>query len=103
MIHVLDLNKTCSACPSQWEGKTEDGRDFYARYRWGILRVTLRSGAVSEETLNEETVYQQSFGGGLDGYMKTADLKQHLAEIFTFAAPRPFLVRKEEEKVKEKL
>lgn len=32
---VQDDKKTCSACPTQWEGTLKDGRSFYFRYRWG--------------------------------------------------------------------
>lgn len=35
------VRQTCSACPSQWEGTTEDGRSVYVRYRWGNLTVGL--------------------------------------------------------------
>jgi len=36
---VVALNKTCFACPAQWEGTLEDGRTIYARYRSGALSV----------------------------------------------------------------
>lgn len=32
---VVTLEKTCTACPAQWEGKLKDGRALYARYRAG--------------------------------------------------------------------
>jgi len=40
MIKVVELTQTCSACPSQWSGVTEDGRDIYVRYRWGHLWIS---------------------------------------------------------------
>ena len=36
-IVVTELRKTCDACPSQWEGRTADGRHIYIRYRFGDL------------------------------------------------------------------
>lgn len=32
-IVVASAARTCSACPAQWEGVTDDGRQVYARYR----------------------------------------------------------------------
>ncbi|WP_028058300.1 hypothetical protein [Candidatus Solirubrobacter pratensis] len=40
-VEITDLEQTCWACPSQWEGKLADGRHVYIRYRWGFLRVTV--------------------------------------------------------------
>jgi hypothetical protein len=37
MVVLTELHQTCGACPSQWKGTAEDGRRFYARYRWGWL------------------------------------------------------------------
>lgn len=34
---VTSLKKTCTACPSQWDGTLDDGRVLYARYRWGYV------------------------------------------------------------------
>jgi hypothetical protein len=36
---LVALTKTCTACPSQWEGILEDGRAVYARYHHGELSV----------------------------------------------------------------
>ena len=41
MFCVAQLTHACIACPSQWEGKTDDERPFYVRYRWGVLTVQL--------------------------------------------------------------
>lgn len=48
MTRVVQLTKTCGACPTQWEGKLEDGRMIYFRYRSG--RCTLD---VSESPTND--------------------------------------------------
>jgi len=31
--NMIEKHRTCMACPSQWEGKLDDGRMFYMRYR----------------------------------------------------------------------
>lgn len=38
-LTLTELEKTCQACPSQWEGRLDDGRHVYVRYRWGTLQV----------------------------------------------------------------
>ena len=40
-ILIAELTQTCHACPSQWEGKTTDGKRFYARFRHGAWRIDL--------------------------------------------------------------
>ena len=32
-INPFRLEKTCTACPAQWEGFTDTGREVYIRYR----------------------------------------------------------------------
>jgi hypothetical protein len=39
MIRVTEIRNTCSACPSQWEGLTDDEQVVYIRFRWGHLSV----------------------------------------------------------------
>ncbi len=41
MITIKTIKKTCTACPAQWEGTTDDGREVYVRYRFGHLSVAL--------------------------------------------------------------
>ena len=36
---LTELEQTCGMYPSQWEGKTTDGRFVYIRYRHGELSV----------------------------------------------------------------
>lgn len=38
-IKVVSLTQTCEACPSQWDGLTDDNRQVYVRYRFGSLTV----------------------------------------------------------------
>lgn len=77
-IVVTELTQTCPSCPSQWEGKTEDGRAVYIRYRSGILQVGLgrdMNAAVEAAVLGEsgDSGWERILGGRLDGYLN-ADL-----------------------------
>src|SRR6266576_2343055 len=47
MFKVATIERTCTAFPAQWHGMTDDGRQIYARYRWGWLSVRL--GEIGDE------------------------------------------------------
>ncbi|MCA1480782.1 hypothetical protein, partial [Bradyrhizobium sp. NBAIM08] len=51
-IQIVRLEQTCGACPSQWEGVTDDGRVVYIRYRWGAL--TAGAGYTLDEAVDAE-------------------------------------------------
>lgn len=72
---VIELRRTCFACPSQWEGATEDGEHVYIRYRWGFLSAQV----------GNEDVYSASHGDGLDGNMSDEDMQQALSNVLRFA------------------
>jgi hypothetical protein len=37
LLKVAKAKRTCIACPSQWDIWLEDGRQLYARYRFGYF------------------------------------------------------------------
>ena len=81
MIVVVDAWCTCIACPSQWEGVTNDGKWVYARYRWGVLYVQV---GTDRADFRGEIVFQGTFGNSLDGYMKYSRLKELTKEVITW-------------------
>ena len=74
MIKVVDLNMTCFACPSQWEGMTEEGFYVYIRYRWGYLSVSV----------GREDVYGKRIGDSYDGVLDDEGMKFALRDIMEF-------------------
>ena len=38
-MRIVELTQTCSAAPSQWDARLDDGRVVYIRYRHGALSV----------------------------------------------------------------
>jgi hypothetical protein len=72
-ILIESLIMTCSACPSQWEGKTDDDRNVYIRYRWGRLTVQFGIGE-GGKGVNGEYVLKDELGGNLDGSLEESDL-----------------------------
>ncbi len=82
---VVALKKTCTACPSQWEGTLEDGRVIYARYRWGELSVGV-GGDIDEAVHNgwTDALHADQVGDGLDGFMDFEELKANLYGLLEF-------------------
>jgi hypothetical protein len=83
---LTSLKKTCSACPSQWEGELEDGRALYARYRGGLLRVGIGEDVDDAHTNSfpKAALYCEHVGDGLDGWMTFEELKGHLLGLLEF-------------------
>lgn len=53
ILELVELQQTCYACPSQWHGKTRDGKTFYARYRHSCWRVDVNGETVADGETNE--------------------------------------------------
>ncbi len=90
----IELIQTCSACPSQWEGRVVEGmgdeldgdmdvagRPVYIRYRWGFLSVRLGKvdGDLWDAADGGEILGKQ-VGDKLHGEMEQEELATHLAE-----------------------
>lgn len=82
---LVELTQTCSACPSQWEGRLDDGRWLYARYRGGYLRVGLGKDLdQAVRAYGEEALLERHEGDGFDGIMDTEELRRHLVGLIRF-------------------
>ena len=69
----LSLIRTCSACPSQWEGTTDKGEDVYIRYRHGEFSIE-----INHEVVYERSDFKPKYEGG--GYMTNDELSILLKE-----------------------
>ena len=82
---VMELSRTCLACPSQWRGKLDDGRDLYIRYRNGYL--TCGAGRTFDDAVwptdenTGEILYSRVVGDYLDGYMTEDEMFEHLTGV----------------------
>lgn len=78
-IRAVQITGHPGACPSQWDGQTEDDRVFYVRYRHGELRVGF--GATIDEAVDDAMDSDaQVLGGEWDGEMATGAMLTHLAD-----------------------
>ena len=74
-MKVSRIAQTCPACPSQWEGKGENGEDIYIRYRWGVLELDI----------DGETVYFIQHGGEYSGVLGTDEMEKLLSDYLDFS------------------
>jgi hypothetical protein len=65
MIKIKEstLEKTCGACPSQWEGYTTEGDSVYIRVRNGYFYLKVKDEAILE-----------GYPNGIDGVMSTSEM-----------------------------
>lgn len=82
-LSVKSVNMTCSACPSQWEGKLIDGRMYYVRYRWGCLSVSISKEPTDDvmDTVGGQEIHYSEPGDGFDGSMDTLTMKSIVKEL----------------------
>ena len=75
IIKGLSFNKTCSACPEQYDVDYNGKQVGYIRLRWGRL-------AVKYPDVGGEIIYEASIGDGLTGEFESEEQRQyHLANI----------------------
>lgn len=78
MIKIVKLEKSCPACPAQWEGKDAQGNPILIRYRWGCL--TVRKGP------DGGGIFRKQLGGDWDGCLSLDELKKATKGILEFPA-----------------
>ncbi len=76
MLLIDELKRTCTACPTQYEGRTPFGNYVYIRYRWGTL--TLGTGKTIDEAVRN-TILQKDLNSQLDGFISFKELKTELS------------------------
>jgi hypothetical protein len=86
-IVVVEVQRECLACPSSWSGKTYDGKEVYARYRWGYLSVTVDDNVIfgsqlDEDTRTDEEVLEQD---GEDSFKTWKMMKDFGGGVVSFA------------------
>lgn len=87
MFKVSAIHQTCWACPSQWEGKLDDGRGVYIRYRWGDL--TIQVGHLPMDLRQWPTILDKDVGDALDGLMGWDEMVSETATVLDFSAVDP--------------
>lgn len=83
-LRVVELTQTCGACPSQWEGRTADGRHVYVRFRYGYLAIGV--GATIEAAVDSAISSAPLVGvplgeDGYNGYLDYESLKASTSDV----------------------
>jgi uncharacterized Rossmann fold enzyme len=79
---IKKLKQTCLACPSQFEGKTDDDRPIYIRYRFGYLSI--RVGEVGMDIMNAvegKEIYGKVVGESFDGLMDLEEIIELTGDV----------------------
>jgi hypothetical protein len=66
---VTKIRQTSELCPSQWEGRLEDGRHIYIRYKWGLLEVGIGETFNAAVADRSGQIPGRQLGDRLDGYL----------------------------------
>jgi hypothetical protein len=74
-ITIVRAERTCTACPSQWDMWDDEGNYIYVRYRHGHLTVSYDVGG--------EMIFETGDYDG-DGFMTERDLIDITAEYLNF-------------------
>ena len=82
---LTQLERTCCACPSQWEGLTDDGNYVYIRYRGGRLRADVAKTRFQWAKGVKIQLFGQVVGEPLDGYMTDEEMKVALRGVLDFS------------------
>lgn len=73
-VTITQLEMTCAACPSQWEGQTADGKEVYGRYRWGHLTLDIAG----------QEIFSAVVGNGFAGVMNTDEFLEHIKPVAVY-------------------
>jgi len=74
-MRLVKLVNTCTACPSQWEGKLDDGTPVYIRKRWGWCSVCVgtKEGGMDSAVMGNE-VLGWNGDDAMDGFLSDEEL-----------------------------
>lgn len=78
---IVEMTCTCGACPVQYQGRLENGKNFYFRSRWSEWSFALGDtfdDAVTQSMLIEPTEFQRT--GETDGEFSASWMETDEAE-----------------------
>ena len=80
-MKVVTMLRTCHACPAQWDGRTDDDRPVYVRYRGGYGYVTVGEPGEAHADVFGPAVGEWRGNHHLDGYLTYEELKERVPQI----------------------
>ena len=83
---VKTIERTCSACPSQWDITLEDGQYVYVRYRWSNFSAEIYENEKAYWTKKQRNYLVQMPGNGTpDGFMSNKEMVERLKNYLDFS------------------
>jgi hypothetical protein len=79
-ITIVSIERTCFACPAQWQGRTEHGDTIYIRCRHGGFSVALWANDAGDGWTD---IVDRETEGNIDSWMSDYQMRQHLPEWIT--------------------
>ncbi|MBI5940833.1 MAG: hypothetical protein HY859_10450 [Caulobacterales bacterium] len=77
-VEVAELKLTCSAAPSQWEGRLVDGRPIYIRYRWGTLQIHFGPiGGTVDQALDAKPWFEDDVGDNMGAVISLPEVAEY--------------------------
>ena len=95
-VTIKSIERTCIACPSQWEAETDDGRVVYIRYRFGKLTVGIGAtlsdavGAGWSHPKRGELLLVHNDGSELGGDMDFDEMRDLTSDVLDFGGVTPW-------------
>lgn len=74
-VTISRIERTCYACPAQWDAWTDEGDYVYIRYRWGWLSVEISGDEREWEEDKHTILLEGEFGHQMSGFMSYDELR----------------------------
>jgi hypothetical protein len=86
VLIIKSIKQTCSAWPSQWEAKLNDGKMLYIRYRSGYLSVDISDKETDDvmDAVDNKEIYGDQIGDRLDGFLNMKQLINHTKHLIDY-------------------
>lgn len=85
---ITAIKRTCYASPTQYEGKPDNGKMFYLRFRWGELSISESMQPTEDinDAVDGEVVLEHQTSNEWDGLLSPEQVEAYLSSLYTFSA-----------------
>lgn len=85
---VVELERTCGSCPSQWEGRLDDDRCVFVHYRQGTLTIGIGRTMDDAVDASIDRPFVKSHDADGGGWMSDEQARDALVNAgFNWAVP----------------
>jgi hypothetical protein len=87
MVTAKTITQDCWGCPASWSGLLTDGRNWRARYRWGVLMFMVDADSAKMSVFSRaapDILEEFTLGDEYDGSIDFEKVEEALAEHIDF-------------------